>query len=406
MSIFKEIPPTAGFPLSPKDFLLLFKKEINKNCLQDDFKGYLGTSYAQITYSGTAAFYLILESVKELSPKRTIIIPAYVCPLLALAIQRAGLKIQVCDINKYDFNFNLGELEELCRENKDILAIVTVHLAGLPIDIDSIQEIAARYKIFTIEDCAQALGAVYKNKKVGTLGDFAFFSLCRGKGLTIYEGGVIVVNRKEYAGNIDDKMRLLVKNNFFSEGLKILEMLAYAIFYRPQLFWFVFRLPQIFWNLQGDYIKAYGEYFTTDFPIHNVSSLRKRIGHLNFYRLEKEIDKQRQKAEFYLDRLNALGGIKFIKEIEGTRAIYPYLVLVFDDPQKKKKALKLFAKSALGVSLIYVSVITDYAYLKDIVSYKDCPNARYLSDRAITLSTSTFLKEKDINAVLDIIRGL
>lgn len=406
MSIFREIPPTAGFPLYPKDFLSLLIPKKQEGSLEGDFKNYLNVNYVKITYSGTAAFYLILEGLKELSTKKTVIIPSYICPLVPLAIKRAGLKVEACDINRNDFNFNLTELDDLCSKNKDILAIVPTHLAGLPLDFDPIERIVKRYGIFIIEDCAQSLGAIYKGKKVGTLGDFAFFSLCRGKGLTIYEGGALVVNKKEYTAIVERKVEELAKKNFFSERLKVLELFGYWIFYRPFLFWFVFGLPQNFWNWQGKPYKALTEYFTPDFPVHEVSKIRKLIGHNSFNRLDGEIDRQRQKALFYIERLTDVKGIMVIQEGAGTRATYPYLTLVFDDVDKRKKALELFKNSGFGISIVYREAITDYGYLKNIVGGKESPAARDLAKRQITLSTNKFLEKKDLELIVQKIKSL
>ncbi len=362
--------------------------------------------YAKVIYSGTAAFYLILESLKGSSSRKTVIIPSFICPLVPLAIYRAGLRVAVCDINKDNFNFDLRQLEALCLENDDILAIVAVHLGGIPIDFEEIKQIAKKNKIFIIEDCAQSLGAVYKDRKVGTLGDLSFFSLCRGKSLTIYEGGVIVTKKESDSVKIDATIERIVNNDFFSESLKILELLGYWIFYRPGLFWWVFRLPQIYWDSRGEHLKALTEYFTIDFPLHKVSKIRKSIGHVTFARLEKEIYKQRQKASRYIENLKDIPGIKLITESPGTRATYPYLTLLFNDPIKCKKAKEIFRNSGLGVFQIYAMAITDYDYLKDIVGNHDSPNARYLAERQISLTTSTFLKEENLDSVVGIIKGL
>jgi dTDP-4-amino-4,6-dideoxygalactose transaminase len=406
MNIFREIPPTAGFPLRAKDFLSLFFTKKPQGSLAQDFKNYLNVPYAQVTYSGTAAFYLILESLKALSLKKTIVIPAFICPLLPLAIKRAGFKVALCDIHKDNFNFDIPQLQDLCSGNKDILAIVAVHLGGIPLDFAAIQQIAKNDKIFIVEDCAQSLGAIYKGKMVGTLGEFSFFSLCRGKGLTIYEGGIIVTKYEQFIAKINHTIDSLVKDNFLSEGLKIFELFEYWFFYRPKFFWFVFRLPQIFWNLQGRKLKALAEYFTIDFPIHRVSGLRQLIGHINFGRLDKEVGKQRKNAYDYIEKLKGIEGIKLITEPPGCKASYPYLTLLFNDAKKREKALRLFRNSGLGVFQIYDSPITDYDYMKDIVGSEDCPNARYLAERHITLTTNTFLKGEDIDSIVSIIKKL
>ncbi|MFA5271755.1 MAG: aminotransferase class V-fold PLP-dependent enzyme, partial [Candidatus Omnitrophota bacterium] len=303
MPIFKEIPPTSGWPFKAQDLFSLFRKNQSKS-LADDFKNYLVADYTEITYSGTAALHLIFESLKKISPKRTVIIAAYVCPLVALAASKSGLKIKVCDINKNNFDFDYAALQEICTQDNDLLAIIVVHLAGIMLDFDRIQGIAQKYKIFTIEDCAQALGAEYKGKRAGMLGDFSFFSLARGKGLTIYEGGVLVSNKKEYSGVVEESVKNLVRKNYLSELIKICELFGYWIFYRPLLFWFVFKLPQTFWRKKGNEVRAFGEEYSVDFDYHQVSFLRKIFGHLSFYRLERELDSQRQKALYYIKNLS------------------------------------------------------------------------------------------------------
>lgn len=396
MSIFKEVPPTAGFPIALGD--LFFLK--NPGSLEDDFCNYINVDFARVAYSGTASLYLILESLKKISPKTTVIIPSYVCPLVPLAIKKAGLKVRVCDINKDDFNFDTACLNKLCREEKNILAIIAVHLAGVPINLEKLGLLAKEGGFFLIEDCAQGLGAEIGSGKIGSFGDFSFFSLCRGKGLTIYEGGVLTAKDKGHYEIIDKEINNLVKNDFLSESLKSFELIGYSLFYRKQLFWFVFSLPQIFWNLMGNKDKAMIEYFSENFPIHKVSGFRKNIGHKIFSRLDNEISNQREKAAFYIKALSKKGGLKIIEEFTGSKASYPYLTLIFDDPIKRKKALEVFALSGLGVSTIYNCAITDYDYLKSFVPIENSSNARYIAEREITLSTSIFISPDEQESVV------
>ncbi len=407
MSIFKEIPPTAGFPIYAKDLASLFKIKGKGFSLEEDFKKYLNVNFARLTCSGTAALYLILESLKDLSDRKTVAVPSYTCPSVILAIKRAGLKIVICDINQHDFNFNPAQLENICKDNNDILAVIAAHLAGIPVDMDSIGKITKKQSIFIIEDCAQSLGAIYKDKKVGTIGDFSFFSMARGKGLTIYEGGMLVSNRKEYEEVIDNKIQKLVKEDFISECVKILELFGYAIFYRPGLFWFVYELPGIIWSFQGNKLKAESEYFEYNFPVHKVSNIRDSIGHMNFYKLDQEIAGQRQKALYYIENLEGVEGIRIIKESPGvSRASYPFLTLIFDTVDRKKKALKVFRNSGLGVSELYTSAVCGYDYLKDIIRDNACPGGNFLAERQITLSTSVFLKKKEQGLILKAIKDM
>ncbi|MDD5774297.1 MAG: nucleotide sugar aminotransferase, partial [bacterium] len=84
MSVFREIPPTAGFPLYVKDLLSFLKRDSYLFTLEADFKSYHNSPYAWVTCSGTAGLYLISESLKSLSGRKTVIIPSYICPSVAL----------------------------------------------------------------------------------------------------------------------------------------------------------------------------------------------------------------------------------------------------------------------------------------------------------------------------------
>jgi len=374
--------------------------------LEEDFKRYLGASSALLTCSGTAAFYLILETIKKLSNKKTVVIPAFICPLIPLAIKRASLKVEVCDTNAHNFDFDTGKLKSICEENNDILAILAVHLGGLPADLDALKEIAKIKNAFIIEDCAQSLGARYHDKETGTLGEFSFFSLCRGKGLSIYEGGIAVSNLAGYAQLLNDTAKKIIYQNILSECLKITELFAYSVFYRPSLFWLAFRLPQIFWQIRDEPIRAMGEYFTLNFPVHEVSAFREYAGHMNFSYLNEKINAQRKKAGVYLDGLKNISGIKPIVEQEQTKANYPYLTLILENIQKRNSALDFFKNSGLGISRVYLYAITDYDYLKNIIPDADCPNSRGLAERTITLSTSSFLKETDLENIIGKLKKL
>jgi dTDP-4-amino-4,6-dideoxygalactose transaminase len=406
MNIFREIPPTAGFPVYAKDLLSALMLDKSRDHLEDDFKNYLNVDFARITCSGTAALYIIAETLKEISSRQTVIVPSFICPLVPLALKRAGLTIAVCDIEENSFNFNPVEFESVCASSNDIAAVIINHLAGIPFDFDSIKGTIEKHNLLVIEDCAQSLGALYKGKKVGTLGDFSFFSLAAGKGLTLYEGGALITNKNEYARAVERNAEKLLRFAPLTESIRILQLTGYWIFYRPILFWFVFKLPQIYWNMRGKMLKAAMEDFSIDFPVHRVSGFRKSLGHVMFHRLQNEIGRQRENALCLIEGLKNLKGLKVITESPHDRATYPYLTLLFDTMDKQKEALKIIGSSGLGASRIYALAIADYGYLRDIVPDKNCSNARSFADRSITLSTSTFLSRRDLNTVIQIISNM
>jgi len=404
MWIHREIPPTAGFSLGIRDYWSLFKPSSYTKTLEDDFKEYVGVPYARVTYSGTAALYFILETLKNISQRRTVVIPSYVCPLVPLAVARAGFTVAICDMNGESFDFNITELEVMCKENPDIAAVIAVHLAGMPLDIEKIQAIATLHGIFIIEDCAQSLGAEYKKRKAGSWGDFSFFSLCRGKGLTVYEGGVAVAGQSRYAEILERTIQSLEKKDFLAEAVKIVELFGYGVFYRPLLFWFVFSLPRMFWESLGNVVRAYGEDFDINFPVHRVSGIRRALGHATFYRLDREIDKQREKAFYFLSQLRDIPGVRILPEFPLCRGTYPYLTVFFDDPCRRDTVLHELERKGLGGSRVYVYAVTSYPYLRAIAGNKEFPVGSKYARSALTISTSVFLRKEDMDSVISVLR--
>ncbi len=114
------------------------------------------------------------------------------------AITMAGAKVVFVDINPSTYNIDVNGVEDVITERTK--AIIPVHLYGQPADMDPILDLAERYNLRVIEDAAQAHGAVYRGRKVGTLGDMACFSFYPGKNLGAYgDGGAIVTNDDEFA---------------------------------------------------------------------------------------------------------------------------------------------------------------------------------------------------------------
>lgn len=405
MGIFREIPPTAGWQVYAGDLGLL-KKTDTALSLGGIFQNFLCLPYAQTTYSGTAAFFFILQALKEISHKKTVVIPSFICPLIPLAVKRAGLIVKICDIQPDNFNFNWEQLKEILRSDLDILAIAAVHLAGIPLDFAALEQIARRYRISIIEDCAQSLGALYHGKPTGSQGDFAFFSLCRGKGLSIYEGGIVACRERQSAALIQQKINQLANNDYWSEAIKILELYGYWLFYRPEANWLIFSLPRIFWESLNQPLRAQAEFFDANFPLHRVSLWRQVVACRNFSRLEIETCRQRQIAQEYIRQLKDLPGLKIVGEPAGSLSNYPYLTLIFDDRQKKTSALKLLRKKGLGASEIYAMAITDYDYLKDITAGQSAPAACHLAKHHLTLSTSSFLRKSEIDSIVEIIKNI
>jgi dTDP-4-amino-4,6-dideoxygalactose transaminase len=105
-----------------------------------------------------------------------------------------GAKPVFVDIDPKTFNINPVELEQILEKEKNVKAVVIVHLYGLPCDMDAILKLKKKYKFKLIEDACQAHGAKFKNKKVGSFGDAAAFSFYATKNMMTGEGGITLTN--------------------------------------------------------------------------------------------------------------------------------------------------------------------------------------------------------------------
>jgi dTDP-4-amino-4,6-dideoxygalactose transaminase len=160
------------------------------------FADYIGVKYAVSVSSGTAALHAALMAL-DLKPKDEVILPSLAFPAAAEAVVLTGATPIFADVNEETYCIDVENIEDSL--NKNTKAIIPVHLYGLPADMDSIMKLAEDNDIAVIEDAAQAHGALYKGKKVGSIGNIGCFSLYATKNMTTGEGGIITTNNKEYA---------------------------------------------------------------------------------------------------------------------------------------------------------------------------------------------------------------
>lgn len=167
---------------------------------EQKFAGLFGTGDAVAVSSGTDADALALAVLYDYGAKRgdEIIIPALTFVATANAVFQAGFTPVFVDVKKETLNIDPEKIERVIT--KKTRAILPVHLMGKPAAMDEILGLAKKYKLHVIEDAAEAHGAEYKGKKIGTMGDMAAFSLYAAHIITTIEGGIVTTNNPEMAG--------------------------------------------------------------------------------------------------------------------------------------------------------------------------------------------------------------
>lgn len=179
---------------------------INESCFiggihvkkfETNFANYQQSTYCIAVGNGTDALEIAIEAL-NLPKNSEIIVPANSFIASAEAVTRAGHKVVFCDVSEEDYTIDINSLKSHITNNT--AAIIAVHLYGHPCDMDSIQKITNSHNIKIIEDCAQAHGAEFMGKRVGSIGDIAAFSFYPGKNLGAYgDGGAITTNNEVLA---------------------------------------------------------------------------------------------------------------------------------------------------------------------------------------------------------------
>lgn len=166
----------------------------------DNLKKYLKAPFVLPVTSGTAALHLALLAL-DLKPGDEVITSPMTFVATANTIVLAGAKPVFVDAEIDTYNIDVNKIEAAITPKTR--AILPVHYAGLPVDLDPIYEIAKKHNLRVIEDAAHAIGAAYKNKQIGSFGDTQIFSFHPNKNMTTGEGGCISTRDEKLAKTIE-----------------------------------------------------------------------------------------------------------------------------------------------------------------------------------------------------------
>ncbi|MES2238175.1 MAG: DegT/DnrJ/EryC1/StrS family aminotransferase [Pseudomonadota bacterium] len=387
----REIPPTAGLPLTWRD---LFPAGAS---LEQGLADFIHVPAVQITCSGTAAQIITLTTLKKQSPRRKVILPAYTCPLVALAILHCGLQPVLCDLQPDHFDLDHDRLAALCDANT--LAIIATHLGGRVAHLSPVLDIARTSGAYVIEDAAQSLGATWEGHPVGMAGDAGFYSLAVGKGLTLHEGGVLITHDASLRQQFQATAAEIAPSKWLWELRRSVELLGYAALYQPWGLPFAYGLPLRRALQQGQLIKAVGDDFSDDIPLHRVGRWRKAVGASALKRLPEFLDTLHLQSMQRLEKLAAIPDIKIMQDEPGGKGTWPFFMVLMPAQAARDAALRKLWSAGLGISRLYIHALADYSYLVDRVDKADIPHARDFATRMLTISNSLWLDEAKFEQV-------
>lgn len=169
---------------------------------EKEFAKYVGVKHAIAVSNGTAALHLAVAAI-GVGPSDEVLVPSFSFIATANCVLYQGAKPVFIDIDPLTYNINPSNMGK--KVNKRSKAIIPVHYAGQPCDMDVINEVATGFKLYVIEDAAEAHGALYKGRKVGSLGHIGCFSFYPNKNMTTGEGGMVTTDDDQIA----EKVRLM-----------------------------------------------------------------------------------------------------------------------------------------------------------------------------------------------------
>ena len=383
----REAPPTAGLPLTWRDFM---PGDIS---LEKNLATFLDQRDVQIECSGTAALVVALTTLKRTSHRRSVVIPAYTCPLVALAVAHCGLTPVLCDTRKNHFDLCLESLVAVCGD--DTLAVVPTHLGGRVSDLASAAEVARSVGAYVVEDAAQSLGAKWQGQSVGSFGDIGFYSLGVGKGLTIYGGGALVARNESLRQQLSVTSDEIAPYRLAWEIRRLLELAGYISLYRPSGLKVAYGLPLRRKLRKNNLIEAVGDDCSANIPLHRVGAWRKTIGAHALKRLPSFLGNTAKQAINRKALLAAIPGICVMDDAAGNTGTWPFFLVLMPTQQSRDHALAQLWQAGLGVGRLFIHALPDYPYLTTLFNNTAMPNARDFAARALTITNSLWLREDD-----------
>lgn len=367
------------------------------NILEEQFSDYLGVRYSFSFNSGRSALMAILKAL-DLQNGDEVLLQAFTCNAVPNPVLWAGLKPVYVDCNEEDFNIDLEDLKRKISPQSKV--VVVQHTFGLPADMENVVKICQEHKLALIEDCAHALGARYKGRKVGTFGRAAFFSFSRDKVISCVYGGMATTSDEALA----EKLKAFQENVGYPSRYWIFQQLlhpllmnwkilpSYALFGKYILVlaqWFHLLSKAVHWKEKRGMMPAY---FPKRMPnALGVLALRQLA------KLERFNEHRKAAARKYYEALrDAPFGLP--KQFEGRENIF--LRFTIRHPRAHAIIKKTWARNLL-LGDWYTSPVAPEDTQLDKLRYEkgSCAVAERLAQTTLNLPTHIHVKEREVVAI-------
>ncbi len=321
---------------------------------EEEFAKWIGSDYAIATSSGTTALHTALLAC-GIGEGDEVITVGFTFAASSNSILYTGAKPVFIDIYEDTFLMDPTKIEEAITDKTK--AILVVQLYGQSAEMDSIAEIAKKHNLFVIEDAAQAHGAEYKGKKVGTLGDVACFSFYPTKNMTTSEGGMITTNNKDIA-----------------EKSKI-------------------------FRAHGSSVKYHHDYLGYNFRLTDIAAA---IGLAQLKKIDSFNDKRRKNAEYLNNGLKDIEGVITPVAYEENKHVYhQYTIKVQGD---RDAWIKFLDENGIGCGVYYPIPLYNQEYYKEIGYNQSCPVTDKVVNEVISLPIHPSLTKTELDTIISVVK--
>jgi perosamine synthetase len=322
---------------------------------EEAFSRYLGTKHAVACSNGTAALHLAVKSL-GLREGDEVIVPALTMMSPVFALLYEGVRPRLVDVDRTHWVATPSAISKAVT--KKTKAVLVVHLYGNPVEIDEVREMADRHGLFVIEDCAEALGATYRGRRVGNLGDASCFSFFANKLITCGEGGMVVTNDDEVGSKLVSYHDLCFgrKNKFLHESV------------------------------------GYN---------YRISAPQAALGLSQLRRIDEHLIRIRRIAGWYASSLRGVSGLELHTEPPNAVGSYwMYSVVVSGGQAVREKVAERLSKDGIETRPFFVPAHRQPACAR-LFSGESYPVSEYLSERGLNLPSGLGLTEGEVAAVCE-----
>ncbi len=326
------------------------------------FAEYIGCKYAVAVNSGTSALNI---AVASLDMKGEVITTPFTFAATSNMIILNGLKPVFADIKPDTYNINPDEIKKKITDKTK--AILYMDYAGQPCDIEKMREIATEYNIHLIEDAAHALGAEYRNKKVGNMADITCFSFHPVKHIATGEGGMITTNNEKLY-----KKMLLLRNHGIDKPTS--ERFGSQASYMYDM------------KLLGTNCRI------TDFQC--------ALGISQLEKLEMFLKRREEITKIYSKAFEDIKEITTPTIKKNVRHAWHLYTILLDNSINRDEFFNLMRAKNIGVNVHYIPVYRFSYYKKFRINPKEFPVTEDISNRIITLPLFPKMKNDDVRRVI------